>query len=189
MTAKSKLVVLLVACALVAGCSPTHERKVKLLRQIKEAPTAELYFQLGQVYQEEQNWYLTEYYYDLSMGFERTGLDAQAANVASLKGEDAKSAALTAIGSVSHSAADSLRLATAFEKQGLDDYALACYNQALALAPNSARANLLVSYFYGRQNENAKAKEYLVKSYQLCPKQNSVPSDLGRQGIPMQLPQ
>jgi tetratricopeptide (TPR) repeat protein len=126
--------------------TPEEKKKADLLRQIDfkfERPEA--HYELGQMYQADGLWTQAEYHYNVALSFEPTHRAAQAGIVKVLIGSgDATKAQLTAeiyMGQVSGTAAGSLQLALAFQKQGLDEYALACYRQALGLAPNSAKIN------------------------------------------------
>ncbi len=59
-----------------------------------------------------------------------------------------------AAGSVSQS----LELGQAFQTQGLDEYALACYQQALGLSPDSPEANKHLGYYYLAKADKARAR-------------------------------
>ncbi|GAG09516.1 unnamed protein product, partial [marine sediment metagenome] len=89
---------------------------------------------------------------------------------------------------VSSSAAGSLRLAVAFQKQEMDEYALACYRQALHLAPNSAKIHRQIGYYYLSKGDKVQAQEYLTRSFQLNPNQPEVAGELGRLGIAVKIP-
>ena len=194
MTSKLKLIGLLyVVCFLLTGCSETERRKEELLREVeKNFENPEALFELGQLYQDQRQWDLSEYYYDMALGFDPSYRDMQAVTVKSLKESNdpsrAQSTADIYIRQVGSSALESLRLGMAFQKQGLDDYALSCYRQSLSLYPNSARVNREIGYFYLLNNDNNHAKEYLVRSFQLNPKQREVARDLGQLGVPMRIP-
>lgn len=182
-----------VLCILSGGCSETEQRKAELLGRINHGfGNPDIYFELGQIYETEHKWDLSAYHYDMAFGFKPAQKDAQAMRVKSLKdGGDAaraKSNADTFINQVNNSAIESLQLAMAFQKEGLDDSALACYMQALKLMPNSSRTNRQIGYYYLLHNDNDNARTYLMRSFQINPTQNDVASDLGRLGVPMNIP-
>jgi len=182
-----------VLCLLSGGCSETEQRKTELLGRIDHGSgNPDIHFELGQIYETERKWELSASHYDIAFGSNPAQKDAQAMRVKSLKdGGDAaraKSNADTFINQVNHSAIESLQLAMAFQKAGLDDSALACYMQALKLMPNSSRTNRQIGYYYLLHNDNDNAKTYLMRSVQINPAQNDVASDLGRLGVPMNVP-
>ncbi len=118
--------------------------------------------------------------------------EAQAAMVKVLadSGDAAKSVLSADIymNRASSSAAGSLRLGLAFQRQGLDEYAMACYQQALHLAPNSAKVNRQIGYYYLSRNEKVRALDYLTRSFQLNPNQPEVAGELGRLGVAVEIP-
>ncbi len=186
------LVVGILSWSLV-GCSQTEQRKAQLLNKVdSKAETPEDNFELGQIYENQGKWSLSLYYYDFALGFDPSQRDMQANTVKSLKdsGDAAgsKSAFDRAIGQVSRSAAESLGLAIAFQKIGLDDYALECYKQALTLAPNSSRTNRQMGYYYLARTDKQRAREYLARSFQINPGQSDVADELGRLGVPVRIP-
>jgi tetratricopeptide (TPR) repeat protein len=79
------------------------------------------------------------------------------------------------------SAEASLILGQAFQKELLDDYALACYQQAMGLAPNAAAIHKQIGYYYLAKNDRVRAEEYLRRSFQLA-------GELGRMGVIVQIP-
>ncbi|MCX5634794.1 MAG: hypothetical protein NTW55_02985 [Planctomycetota bacterium] len=175
------------------GCSETEQRKVQLLNKVdSRAEMPEDNFELGQIYENQGKWALSIYYYDLSLRFYTSQREAQAMAVKSVNDSGnaagAKEAADRAIGQVSRSAAESLGLAVAFQKLSLDEYAMACYMQALTLAPNSSRTNMKMGYYYLSKNDKQRAKEYLARSFQINPGQWEVADELGRLGVPVRIP-
>ena len=90
---------------------------------------------------------------------------------------------------VSGSPAASLQLGDAFAKQGLDKYALACYQQALDLSPDWAKIHRQIGYYYLNGNNKAQARDYLSRSFQLNPNQPDVAGDLGRLGVAVKIPE
>jgi len=195
------------ACALLfGGCNekakepkgieltPREKEKAEAMRAIdRDFENAEAHYNLGKLYQEDGMWVKAEREYNIALGFEPAHKEAQAARVkvllASNEMEKAGILADEYIGRASISAAGSLWLALAFQKQGLDDYALRCYQQALRLAPNSAKINRQIGYYYLSKNDLDRAKDYLSRSFQLNPNQPEVAGELGRLGVEVKRPQ
>lgn len=195
--------VLLVCALLLGGCesgetkevegTPAEKEKARLLKRIdRKFENPQAHFELGQLYQADGLWTQAEYQYNVTLSFDPVHREAQAAMVKVLadSGDAAKSALSADIymNQTSGSAAGSLRLGLAFQNQGLDDYALACYRQALHLAPNSAKVNRQIGYYYLSRNDKFRAQDYLRRSFQLNPKQPEVAGELGRLGVGVKIP-
>jgi len=170
-----------------------EEKKAALLEEInRKFENPDAHFNLGQLYQAEGNWTKAEYHYNVALGFDPVHRPAQAALVKGLAeaGDKAKSQqyAKAYINQASNSVTATLALAEAFDKQGLDEYALACYQQALRLAPKSPEVNKQVGYYYLNNNDKTKAKEYFSRSFQLNPNQPDVAGELGRLGVVVEIP-
>ena len=170
-----------------------EQKKARLLRQIDrkfENPGA--HFELGQLYQADGLWAQAENEYKTALNFDPAYRPPQAARVKVLmQGGDEPMATLLAneyISQASTSAAGSLKLALAFQKEMLDEYALACYQQALHLAPTSAKINRQIGYYYLSKNDKVRAVEYLKRSFQLNPMQPEVAGELGRLGVTIRIP-
>ena len=173
--------------------TPTEKKKAKLLKQIdRKFENPDAHFELGQLYQADGLWTQAEYHYNIALSFDPAHRATQAAMVKVLldSGDTAK-AKLSAeiyMNQVAGSAAGSLQLALGFQKQQLDEYAMTCYQQALHLAPNSAKINRQIGYYYLSKNDKVRAKEYLTRSFQLDPMQLDVAGELGRLGVVVQIP-
>jgi len=172
---------------------PVEARKVNLQESLDskfENPQA--HYELAQLYHAEGLWAKAEYHYNIALSFDPANAEAQAAMVKLFidSGDMTKSKnyADIYVNMVGGSAVQSLRLAMAFQKEQLDEYALACYQQALELAPTSARINKQMGYYYLSKNDNDRAKEYLVRSFQLDPRQPEVAGELGRLGVEVRIP-
>ena len=76
----------------------------------------------------------------------------------------------------------------AFQKEILDEYAMACYQQALRRAPNSAKIHRQMGYYYLSKGDRARAQDYLTRSFHLDPHQPEVAGELGRLGVPVRIP-
>ncbi len=173
--------------------TPAEEKKARLLRRVdRKFESPETHFKLGQLYQADGLWSQAEHEYNIALRFDPAHRDAQAAMVKVLadSGDTAKSelSAEIYMNQASSSAAGSLRLALAFQKQELDEYALACYWQALHLAPNSAKINRQIGYYYLSKNDTVRAKDYLTRSFQLNSNQPEVSGQLGRLGVEIKRP-
>lgn len=172
---------------------PAEARKANLQQSLEsrfENPVA--HFELAQLYHAEGLWSKAEYHYNIALSFDPANADAQVAMVKLFldSGDTAKSKihADNYVKDAGNSDIQSLRLAMAFEKQQLDEYALTCYQQALNLAPESARINKQMAYYYLGKNDKDRAKEYLVRSFQLDPSQPEVAGELGRLGVEVKIP-
>lgn len=173
---------------------PPAAKKADLLNQLErkfENPQA--HFELAQLYQAEGLLQKAEYHYNVALSFDPAHAQAQAAMVQLFfeSGDPAKGKnyADIYVNQAAGSAVQSLRLAMAFQKEGLDEYTVACYQQALNLAPNSARVHKQMGYYYLSKNDKVKGKEYLVRSFQLDPNQPEVAGQLGRLGVEVRIPQ
>lgn len=169
------------------------EKKAELLKQIdRKFENPDAHFQLGQLYHADRMWSQAEYHYSIALSFVPANSYAQAAMVKLLvdSGNPAKARrfADNYVRQVSGSANKSLQLAAAFHKQQLDEYALACYQQAVRLAPNSAEANKLLGYYYLGKGDEDHARRYLSRSFQLNPNQLDVAGELGRLGVEIKRP-
>jgi tetratricopeptide (TPR) repeat protein len=172
-----------------------EEKKAELHKQLNtkfENPDA--HFELGRLYQAEGNWDKAEYHYNVALSFDPVNRPAQAALVKVLinNGDKAKAEqyAKSYINQASSSSSimASLQLAEAFNRQQLDKYTLACYQQALSLNPNSPEVNKQFGFYYLSKNDKERAKEYLSKSFQLNPNQPDVAGELGRLGVVVKIP-
>ena len=173
---------------------PAEARKANLQQSLDsrfENPVA--HYELAQLYHAEGLWSKAEYHYNIALSFDPSNADAQVAMVKLFldSGDTAKSKtyADTYVSQAGNSDIQSLRLAMAFQKQQLDEYALACFQQALNLSPSSALINKQVGYYYLGKNDKDRAKEYLVRSFQLDPSQPEVAGELGRLGVEVRIPQ
>ena len=172
---------------------PVDARKANLQQSLNtrfENPVA--HYELAQLYHAEGLWSKAEYHYSIALSFDPANADAQVAMVKLFldSGDTAKSKnyANNHVNNAGSSDIQSLRLAMAFEKQQLDEYALTCYQQAIKLAPDSARINKQMAYYFLGKGDKDRAKEYLVRSFQLDPSQPEVAGELGRLGVEVRIP-
>ncbi|MHC5061501.1 MAG: hypothetical protein ACYTFK_10520 [Planctomycetota bacterium] len=207
MASKAKLTVLvLVIAALAGGCQETaekkfsqvsvsdiQEQKAQLLNQIEaKYENPEAHYKLGKLYQADGLWSKAEWHCTVALSFDPLHRKAQAAIVKVLadSGNQARSQLSSEIyiNQASSSAQASLRLGQAFQMEALDDYAMACYQQALGLAPNSAAIHRQIGYYYLSKGDNVRAEEYLKRSFAINPYQAEVAGVLGRMGVIVQVP-
>jgi tetratricopeptide (TPR) repeat protein len=168
--------------------TPQEKEMAELTAQIdKNFENSEAHYKLGQLYQNDGLWSKALYEYNTALSFDPANRPAQAATIYVFQatGDKAKAdmTADTYITQTSGSAEESLRLAMAFQKEKLDDLALRAYQQALRLAPNSAKVNRQVGYFYLSKGDKVRAREYLYRSFQLNRKQPDVAGELGKLGV------
>ncbi len=173
--------------------TPAEKKKAKLLKAVdRKFENPKAHFELGQLYQADGLWSQAEHEYNVTLSFDPVHREAQAAMVKVLNdgGDTAKSQIYADIymNQVASSAAESLRLGLAFQGQGLDEYALGCYRQALNLAPTSAKVNRQIGYYYLSKGDREQAKSYLSRSFQLDPLQPEVAGELGRLGVAVAIP-
>lgn len=174
--------------------SPTvDEQKAALQRQIEnryENPAA--HYQLGKLYHADGLYEKAEFEYRVALGFDPVNYKAQAGIVKALadQGKTAQSqmAAELYMNQAAVTAEASLLLGKAFQREGLDQYALACYQQAANLAPNSAVVYRQLGYYYLSKGDQVRAEENLRHSFQLDPYQPEVAEELGRMGVMVQIP-
>lgn len=198
---------LLVCVLLFAGCdffnrdkgpqeiamTPEEEKKMELLESIdRKFDNAQAHYELGRTYQADGLWSQAESSFNTALRFDPGHRAAQAAMVKVLldSGNTARGELYADIymNQVGSSAAGSLRLGLAFQKEELDEYALACYRQAQRLAPSSAKIQRQIGYYYLSKNDKVLAKEYLMRSFELDPKQPEVAGELGRLGVAIEIP-
>ena len=126
------------------------------------------------------------------MGFDPAYRAVQAALVKMLVDSgnsiEAKEYVDTYMNQVSGSATATLELGQAFDEEGLDEYAFACYQEALRLGPELPEVNKQVGYYYLGKEDKVQAKEYLTRSFQLNANQPDVAGELGRLGVVIKVP-
>jgi len=170
-----------------------EKQKARLLRKIdRKFENPEAHYELGKLYQADALWSKAEYHYNNTLSFDPVHKGAQAGMIKVLLsiGDKSRAEIMADIyaNQVANSATDSLRLALAYQEQHLDEYALGLYRQALRLAPNSAKINRQIGYYYKSKGDDAQAKNYLTRSYQLDPMQPDVAGELGRMGVVVEIP-
>ena len=193
----------LVLC--VVGCSGSRDlnrvnpetlnpEKERLQREIdRKFDNAEAHYQLGKIYQGEGLLQRADWEFTLALQFDPVMYKAQAAKVRVYQMmrqlDKSKLAAELYINQSAASAESSAMLGRGFQQEGLEEYALTCYQQALAKAPNSAALHKQIGLYYLGKNDLARAEEYLRQSIQIDPYQPEVAEQLGRMGVVIQVPQ
>ncbi|MHC4736405.1 MAG: tetratricopeptide repeat protein [Planctomycetota bacterium] len=171
-----------------------QEKKLKLLRAIERRfENPEAHFELGQLYQAEGLLVAAEYHYNTALRFDPVYRDAQAAMVKmKIENGDTAGAKIQAdkyMREVSTSSNGSRRLAMAFQKQGMDEYVLPCYQQAIRLEPTSAENYKQIGYYYLSKSDKVRARDYLSRSFEINPRQSDVALTLGQLGVEIIIPQ
>lgn len=182
----------LLLCMSIGCKSPDRSRskatKADLLYQLeRKFENSDAHCKLGELYCDEGQYAKAEYHFDTALAFDPVHRPTQAAmlKMFAKRGDKAKAQLYAdmyikqAAGSVSQS----LQLGQAFQSQGCDEYVLACYQQALALSPDSADANKHIGFYYVGKADKARAQEYLTRSFQANPNQPDVALELGRLGV------
>jgi len=169
------------------------ERKAQLLKSLdRKFENPDAHFELGRLYHAEREWSQAEWRYNRALGFDPVHRPAQAAMVKLFidSGDPSKSRTYADIymNQVFSSPTQSLELALAFQNERLDDYAMACFQQALNLSPNSPEIHKKIGYYYLSRNDKERAKEYFTRSFQLNPRQPEVAGELGRLGVEVRIP-
>jgi len=177
------------------GSVPSDKTEAQLISEINEKfenPPA--HYELARVYHKSRQWTKAEYEYNVALSSDPAFRAAQAGLVRAFvdqsqpaKAEQFANAYLRQ--AATNSEREVLRLAWEFEKVELDDYAARCFGKALDMAPNSYEANKQVGFFYLSQGDNANAKKYLGRSFELNPRQSDVAGALGRLGVVVETPQ
>jgi len=172
---------------------PPEARKAELLNRLeRKFENPEAHFQLAQMYHEEGNWTKAEYHYRVALGFDPAHAEAKAAMVKLFldSGDKAKSKTFADLymNQAAKSAIQSVRLGKAFHEEQLDEYALDSYQQAFSLAPDSARVNKEMGLYYLDKGDKVLAKEYLIRSFKIDPRQPDVAGELGRLGVEVTIP-
>ncbi len=168
-------------------------RKQRLLGRISvKYSDAQAHYELGKIYQFEGLWSQAESEYQTTLSLDPFHGDAQAAIVKVLissgNTQKANSLAKSYFDKTSLSPMGSLKLALGFQDQGLDDYALKAYLQAVSLAPNSAPINREIGYYYLKKGDTAKAQDYFTRSIHYDPYQPDIAEELGKMGVEVKVP-
>lgn len=172
---------------------PSDKTEAQLLAELdKKFENPQAHYELARLYHRSQNWNKAEYHYNVALGFQPANRAAQAGMVKMYldRGQTAQAEqfANAYIRQAATAVSETLRLGWEFEQLGLDAYALRCFRQALDAAPDSYEANRQIGFYYLGKGDQAQAKQYLMRSFQLNPRQPDVAGALGRLGVVVQTP-
>jgi Tfp pilus assembly protein PilF len=209
MNAKMRIIIFAITlCALVVAGCPKNGSTVRMdqntrmasdlrmqlkkeLDQKWENPAA--HYEMGQLYHSQGDWSKAEWHYNLALGFNPSYREVQAAMVKLQVNKGDKQKAdwlannyMTQVVSMPEQV---LSLGSAFEKQGLDEYAYKCYTEALKATPDSPAVNKQLGYYYLHKNKKDLAKEYFIRSFQLNSNQPDVANELGKLGVAVRIPE
>jgi tetratricopeptide (TPR) repeat protein len=176
------------------GAPGSEKTEVQLLAEIdKKFENPEAHYELARLYQRSEQWTKAEYHYDAALRFDPAHRAAQAGLVKMLveRKEPAKAEqyANGYIRQASSSIPELLRLGWEFDKLDLDEYALRSFQRALEVGPNSAEAHKQAGFYYLGKGQDAKAKQHLMRSFELNPRQPDVAGALGRLGVVVESPE
>ena len=188
--------VLLIVFILITGCIPRKAENLssqdiarqKLQKQIEhDYRNPDLHYQLGKLYQSSGLWAQAEQEFRVAINYNLVHKPSQAALVKTLfdsgQSSEAKTTAKVFMDAASVSDTAALELGIALQNEGLDDYALICYQNSLALAPTSYKANKQLGFFYLKKGDKEKAKQYLIASFNSNRFQPDVAEELGKLGV------
>jgi Tfp pilus assembly protein PilF len=182
-----------------AGCVPSaiekdtqtplsvEQRQAMLAREIsRKFENPEAHFELGQLYQKQGRLGDAEFHYRTAISFDAVHWPARAALVKVLEQSNqaatAKQTAEAFMNEVGTSTENLLGLGRAFQEQHVDNYALACYRQALPSAPDSPEAHKRLGDYYWGKGDKVRAEEYYRRSFELDWNQPDVAYQLGLLG-------
>lgn len=181
---------------LITGCIPRKAENLssqdiarqKLQKQIEhDYRNPDLHYQLGKLYQSSGLWAQAEQEFRVAINYNLVHKPSQAALVKTLfdsgQSSEAKTTAKVFMDAASVSDTAALELGIALQNEGLDDYALICYQNSLALAPTSYKANKQLGFFYLKKGDKEKAKQYLIASFNSNRFQPDVAEELGKLGV------
>ncbi len=168
--------------------------KNRLLSQLdRKFDDPQAHYQLGKIYQREGQLDRAAWEFTLALQFDPVHFPAQAAKVRIYRDlrqfDRMKVAAELFIDQAGGSAESLTLLGRSFQAEGLDDYALTCYQKGLARSPNSALLHKLIGIYYLNRKDYVQAEQYFRKSIQIDPYQPDVAEHLGKMGVVIQVPQ
>ena len=190
---------LLAGCPLDQTAGPTTparsipDKETYLLSQLQvRFQDPDVHCELGRYYLSEGVLDKARYHIETALGFDPAHRQSQAAFVKVLmaqgNSQQAGQMAARYQQQLLRSPVEMVKLAKAFGEEGLNEYALSCFNKALEADPTSAEANRQLGYYYLIRNDNAHALEYFTQSFKLNPNQPDVAGELGRMGVVVETP-
>lgn len=200
------MLAVLMLIAVLAGCKKEAQTDTKQLpRSARETRKAELlsaidaryenpeaHYQLAKLYHQDGAMERAEFHYNVAMGFDPMHRRAQAAMVRLIKDrQDTQRAQITAdlyINQASASSDSLMALGRNFQQEGLNNYALVCYQRAQSMDPNSAPIYKQLGYYYLAAGDKVQAEGYFRRSFDIDPNQPDVAAELGRMGVQVVVP-
>jgi tetratricopeptide (TPR) repeat protein len=167
-----------------------EQKKVELKERLKRRYNdPQAHFLLAQLYQADRSWDDAEFYYNNSLRFDPVYMPAQVGMVKlfldrsdALKAQHYFENYLNLAG---EKPSNIVKLGREFQDQGVDSYAMACFDKALAIAPKSAEVHKYLGYFYLRKNDRNKAIDHFEESFNIDSTQKDVSRELGILGVPV----
>lgn len=207
-TAKSSIFLLfpvLWAFCFWGGCTPQEQtintqqlentaHKEDYLRSLlhRRYQNPSVHCELARLYHSEGQWDKAEYHFNLALGFDPAHRKAQAAYIKMWVDRDQPLKADELLAKYTkqlyRAPAEMVKLAQALADEGLDGYALTCFQKALAADPRSPEANKQMGLYHLAKNNLPLAKEYLTRSFEINPNQPDVAGHLGRLGVVVEVP-
>ena len=199
----------ILACAvMLAGCNEGNatspktdepepvvyiDKRAGMLQKLdKNFRNSDVHFELGRSYREDGLWTKAEYHFETATRFDPTNRAAQAAltKLLIVGGEKAKAdlGAKRYIKQAAYSLKETMKLANAFTGERLEEYAVACYRQAVRIGPESPDGYRELGRYYLSKEDKDTAKEYFKRSFRLDPTQVQVAGELGRLGVIVRVP-
>ncbi|MBN1974313.1 MAG: hypothetical protein JW787_11785 [Sedimentisphaerales bacterium] len=169
----------------------SEQKKVELKRRLEKVkyddPTT--HFLLAQLYHADRAWDDAEFYYNNALTYGPVYMPAQAGIVKLFIDRGDKLKAQHYFENYSNLAGKKpsalVELGREFQQQGLDTYALECFQKAFDLAPKSAEVHKYLGYYYLSKNDKDKARECFENSFNLDRNQHDVSRELGKLGVPV----
>ena len=160
-----------------------------LLDQRYENP--DVHCELGRYYHSQHNDTKARYHYDTALGFDPTHCPTQAALIKMCldqgKADQAQELMQQYQRQIINYPQQLVELGNALDAEDLDRYAFSCFQQALNLGPNLAPTNKYMGLYYLRNNDLDRAKQYLIKSFEINSNQPDVARHLGDLGVTVEL--
>lgn len=173
--------------------TPSSQKEQYLLSLVDrnfQDPQAQ--YLLAQYYHTEGRLDKALYQIDLALRFGPYFRKAQVAKVRYLLEQDKSSLAQEAVGRFvkqsAHNPDGLIELAKTFQQEGLDQYALYCLEQARTLCPKSPLVFKELGLYHLAKDQTTRAREYLLRSFELDPTQADVAGTLGRLGVVVEVP-
>jgi len=202
-------VLVLTVAVLIGGCSNSSSRSKKLDKEVartavsrqksdlkaavnRNFENSDAHYELAKLYSDDGLFDKAEYHYNVATSFDPAHHRAQAGLVRLLadngRGERSELTAEMYMSQARVSAKSSYLLGKAFQKESLDEYAVACYQQAMALAPDSAAIHKQIGLYYLGKGDKARAEQYFRRSFQIDPYQPHSSGKLGKVGVVVAVP-